>query len=72
METAENLPHAFVAGRTEGWSAAELAAIWTEAAILAVTDERDVILTEDYIGGYERVATYGRREVGSVAAGGGR
>jgi transitional endoplasmic reticulum ATPase len=72
LETAENLPHAFVAGRTEGWSAAELAAIWTEAALLAATDERDSILTEDYIGGYERVAAHRQREVGPVTTGGRR
>ena len=40
-----DLPHAYVAAKTEGWSGAELAAIWTEAALLAVTDERDAIAT---------------------------
>jgi transitional endoplasmic reticulum ATPase len=50
------LPHDAVATSTEGWSGAELGAIWTEAALLAVTDERDEILTEDYLGGLERVA----------------
>lgn len=51
------LPHRYVAGRTEGWSGADLAAIWTEAAGLAAIDERDAIAVEDYLGGYERVAT---------------
>jgi transitional endoplasmic reticulum ATPase len=51
-----DLPHEAVAASTEGWSGAELGAIWTEAALLAVTDERDEILTEDYLGGFERVA----------------
>jgi transitional endoplasmic reticulum ATPase len=50
------LPHAYVASRSEGWTGAELAAIWTEAALLAVTDERDAIAAEDYLGGYQRVA----------------
>ncbi len=50
------LPHAHVASKTEGWTGAELAAIWTEAALLAVTDERDAICAEDYLGGYELVA----------------
>jgi ATP-dependent 26S proteasome regulatory subunit len=36
---------------------AALAAIWTEAAHLAVTDERDEIAVEDYLGGYQLVAT---------------
>lgn len=52
-----DLPHRYVAGRTEGWSGADLAAIWTEAAGLAAIDERDAIAVEDYLGGYERVAT---------------
>ncbi len=30
-----DLPHGYVAGRTDGWSGADLAAIWTEAAGLA-------------------------------------
>lgn len=51
-----NLPHAYIAAKTDGWTGAELAAIWTEAALLAVTDGRDAIRTEDYLGGYQRVA----------------
>ncbi len=50
------LPYAFVATRTDGWSAADLAAIWSEAALLAVVDSRRVIVTEDFLGGFERVA----------------
>ena len=52
-----DLPHVYVASRTEGWTGAELAAIWTEAALLAVIDERDSIAAEDYLGGYQRVAS---------------
>jgi len=55
LETLEPLPHAVVAQKTEGWSAAELSAIWSEAALLAVKDNRSVIISEDYIGGFERV-----------------
>jgi transitional endoplasmic reticulum ATPase len=55
------LPHWFVAYQTNGWSGAELAAIWSEAALLAVADDRDVIVAEDYLGGYERVADERRR-----------
>lgn len=55
-QTRGQLPHEYVAGTTEGWSGAELAAIWTEAALLAVSDERDAIGVEDYLGGYQRVA----------------
>lgn len=56
-EVHGDLPHAYVAAKTDGWTGAELAAIWTEAALLAVTDERDAIAAEDYLGGYQRVAS---------------
>ncbi len=53
--TLDPLPHEFVAANTEGWSSAELAAIWTEASLLAVSDSRSAIFIEDYVGGFERV-----------------
>lgn len=52
------LPYSLVADRSEGWTGAELVAIWKEAALLAVTDERDVILSEDFIGGWQRVSSH--------------
>lgn len=55
LQTLDPLPHEFVAARTDGWSSAELAAIWTEASLLAVADSRRAIFVEDYIGGFERV-----------------
>jgi transitional endoplasmic reticulum ATPase len=55
------LPHVAVARQTEGWSGAELAAIWSEAALLAVADNRDAIVAEDYLGGFERVAAQRKR-----------
>ena len=55
LQTLDPLPHKFVADRTDGWSSAELAAIWTEASLLAVADARRAIFVEDYIGGFERV-----------------
>jgi transitional endoplasmic reticulum ATPase len=58
---SDNLPHAWVAQKTEGWSAADLAAIWTEAGLLAAADDRSIILPEDYIGGFELVAAQRRR-----------
>lgn len=62
LRTSAALPHALVADLTDGWSGAELAAIWTEAALLAVADRRDVVMTEDYLGGVERV-THQRQRV---------
>ncbi|MDX2972354.1 ATP-binding protein [Kribbella solani] len=55
LAVGDGLPLADIAANTDGWSAADLAAIWTEAALLAVVDERDVIMPEDCYGGYERV-----------------
>ena len=57
LNTDGALPHALVAERTDGWSPADLSAISTEAALLAVQDRgRSAILAEDYLGGFARVA----------------
>lgn len=53
--TSGELPHAWVASRTEGWSAAELAAVFSEAALLAAVDHRGSLLSEDYLEGFRRV-----------------
>jgi transitional endoplasmic reticulum ATPase len=50
------LPLALIAGLTDGWSAAELALVWSEAALLAAVDDREAVVGEDLLGGYERVA----------------
>jgi transitional endoplasmic reticulum ATPase len=55
------LSHNVVARHTDGWSGADLAAVWSEAAILAAADDRAVIVDEDYFGGFERVAEQRRR-----------
>jgi transitional endoplasmic reticulum ATPase len=57
LATTDPLPHRAIAAQTEGWSAAELTAIWTEAALFAVTDDRAVLMAEDYIAGFEAVRT---------------
>lgn len=56
LSVGPDLPHAIIADMTDSWSPAALAAIWSEAALLAVQDGRQVILAEDYFGGYERMA----------------
>ena len=68
LSTTEPLPHAWVSQKTEGWSAAELAAIWSEAALLAVADGRSTIMAEDYMGGFERVSTQRQRIAGPLSA----
>lgn len=54
---ADDLPLEAIANRSDGWSGAELTSIWTEAALLAVQDNRDRIEIEDFLGGWERAAT---------------
>ncbi|MGI6870761.1 ATP-binding protein [Amycolatopsis sp. 3B14] len=56
LHVADGLNHSRIADMTTGWSSAELRAIWSEAALLAVSDDRDIVMTEDYLGGYQRVA----------------
>ena len=58
LKTRDPLPHEDIAAKSERWSAAELAAILTEAALLAVEDGRREIREEDYIGGYQRRSRY--------------
>ena len=72
LKTRGPLPHADIAAKSEGWSAAELAAILTEAALLAVEDGRRKIHEEDYIGGYQRRSRYRElsREIRNSGGGG--
>lgn len=63
------LPHGIVAAKTVGWSAAELAHIWSEAALLAINDNRCQIREEDYIGGFERISRYRKQAGGSLPKG---
>lgn len=71
LKTEGPLPHEWIARQSRGWSGAELAAIWNEAALLAVKDERGTIREEDYIGGFERVGR-ARLQASKSGAGGGR
>ena len=56
IRVTEPIPYEEVAKRSEGWSGAELAAIWKEASLLVVSDKRKSIGWEDFIGGFERVS----------------
>lgn len=57
LQTLNPLPFEELALLTEGWSGAMLTAIWTEAALVAVGDERTAISDEDLAIAYERVRT---------------
>lgn len=56
LQTRGELDHSGIARLTDGWSSAELALIWNEAALLALKDGRSSVTDEDYFGGYRRVA----------------
>lgn len=68
LRTEGALPHESIAKRSHGWSGADLAAIWSEAALLAVKDNRLTIREEDYMGGFERVAR-AREQAATTGAG---
>lgn len=56
LKTEGDLPYEEVASLTERWSPADLSAIWSDAALLAVMDGRRAIMAEDCWAAYERVA----------------
>ncbi len=55
VATTSPLPTAEVADRTDGWSAAKLTSIWTEAALIAAQADRRSICMLDFVEGFERV-----------------
>lgn len=55
LSTDDPLPYEWLANHTDGWSAADLAAIWREAALVAVADDRPLLMSEDVIEGHARV-----------------
>lgn len=63
LKTAADLPLEDVATLTQGWSAAELTFIWTEAALVAAGDSRGEISPEDVVQALERIALRPRRSV---------
>jgi transitional endoplasmic reticulum ATPase len=55
LQTSGQIPLAEIATRTEGWSPAKLSSLWTEAALVAASDEREAICDEDLAEAFERV-----------------
>lgn len=50
------LPLEEIAERSDGWSAAKLSSLWTEAALLAASDSRSAICEEDVAEAFEVVS----------------
>ena len=69
MKTEGTLPLESVAAASDGWSAARLASLWTEAALLAAADGRKAIVDEDVAQAFERVARRPMRETKGVISG---
>ncbi|KGD87648.1 ATP-binding protein [Rhizobium sp. YS-1r] len=63
LQTTGDLPLEDVAEQSVGWSAAELTALWSEAALMAASDGRDKINSEDVAIAFERVSLRPRREI---------
>lgn len=61
LKVSDRIDHSKMAQATEGWSAAELSAIFSEAALMAVNDRRAEIIYEDYWGGFDRVSVQRNR-----------
>lgn len=56
LNTQPHLPLEELAARSEGWSGAELASVWTEAALLAAHDGRNKIDSEDLLRAFMVIA----------------
>jgi transitional endoplasmic reticulum ATPase len=59
--TRGQLPFEEVANLTDGWSGADLVAIWNEAALVAIGDGRSVIMAEDFVKDIDVFRTNGVR-----------
>ncbi|GAB3698492.1 ATP-binding protein [Nocardiopsis oceani] len=69
LETEGYLPIEEVAYLTEGWSAARLSSIWTEAGLVAAGDGRKAVSEEDLVLAFERVRTRPDRNGNSTTEG---
>ncbi|NMO04320.1 ATP-binding protein [Gordonia sp. TBRC 11910] len=59
------MPLEEVAEQSEGWSAARLASLWTEAALLAAGDGRGALYPEDLVSAFERLRARRQDTVGT-------
>lgn len=61
LSVAKDLPLTEIAALTEGWSAADVSSLWTEAAHVAAGERRGQIAGEDLARAFERVNARPRR-----------
>lgn len=55
LSISGDMPLEEIAQLTDGWSAASLSSVWTEAALLAAGDSRGSICDEDFVLAFKRV-----------------
>lgn len=67
ITTFGDLPYELVAEETEGWSGAELAAVWTEAMICALGRGAEAVASDDFIEGLERASANRDQKKGTTA-----
>lgn len=68
VSTRGVLPFRQLASATEGWSAAEVTALWSEAAIAAAADDRQFVDEEDLMLAFARVESRRAQEPGGLDA----
>ncbi|MET3948762.1 transitional endoplasmic reticulum ATPase [Arthrobacter sp. UYCu512] len=56
VTTVGDLPYELIAEETDGWSGAELAAVWTESMICALRRGAEAVASDDFVEGLERAA----------------
>jgi transitional endoplasmic reticulum ATPase len=56
ISKAGDMPLDAAAKTSEGWSAAELSAVWAEAALIAASADRPAVWDEDFAVGFARIA----------------
>lgn len=62
QEGSDSFPHGFIAKKTDSWTPAELAGIWSSAARIAVMEGSATVDEEDYLIGYEQAEAQRQRK----------
>lgn len=62
QEGSDLFPHGFIAKKTDSWTPAKLAGIWSSAARIAVKEGSATVDEEDYLIGYEQAEAQRQRK----------
>lgn len=61
ISVAVDIPYEDIASRTDGWTGADLAAIWRQAVLMAADEAREIVTAEDLYVGHQRAAIHRAR-----------